>query len=168
MPTRTKLFALQDAQLTSPVKDSACRLPRPGTQTSPTSATRNEGDGYKGRAVFTDGGTHTIDGETTAGWGAVARSPNGRQDITTDADLAHAGARLQTNNTAELSSIFEALSFLGLPGPVARFSQACIFHDSKHAANVWMGTTESRTNVTVCITSHQNYYATPFTVMDTM
>ena len=29
-------------------------------------------------AVFTDGGTHTVDGETAAGWGAIARSPDGR------------------------------------------------------------------------------------------
>ena len=42
------------------------------------SATRSKGDGYKGRAVFTDGGTHTIDGETTAGWVAIARFPNRR------------------------------------------------------------------------------------------
>ena len=36
----------------------------------------------------------------------------------------YAGARLHINNTAELSSIIEALSFLGTSGPVARGSHA--------------------------------------------
>ena len=47
--------------------------------------------------------------------------------ITTEAHLGCAGARLHTNNTAELQSIIEALSFLGPAGHVARDSQACIF-----------------------------------------
>ena len=51
--------------------------------------------------------------------------------ITTEAHLAFAGARLHSNNTAELSGIVEALSFLGAHGPVARDSQACIFYDSR-------------------------------------
>ena len=45
----------------------------------------------------------------------------------------------QSNNTAELSSIIEALSFLGPNGLVARDSLACIFYDSKHAASVCLG-----------------------------
>ena len=39
--------------------------------------TRQIGDECRRWAMFTDGGTHTSDGETTAGWGAVARSPFG-------------------------------------------------------------------------------------------
>ena len=72
-------------------------------------------------------------GETTAGWGAVARSPDGRlyvmfgPVVTPEAYLAYGGARLHTNNTAELSSKIKALSFLGPAGPVARGSQASIF-----------------------------------------
>ena len=95
---------------------------------------------FEGWTFFTDGGSHSADGETPAGWGAVARSPNGRQFVmfgpvvTTEAHLAFDGARIHTNNTAELSSIIEARSFLAPAGPVSRCSQACFFYDSKH---VW-------------------------------
>ena len=54
--------------------------------------------------------------------------------ITTDTHLAQAGARLHTKNTAELSSLIEALSFLGLAGLFARGSQALFFSNYKHAA----------------------------------
>ena len=47
--------------------------------------------------------------------------------ITTEAHLAYAGARIHSNNTAQLSSIVEALSFLEPHGPVARGSHSCIF-----------------------------------------
>ena len=47
--------------------------------------------------------------------------------VTTEAHLAHAGSGLHPNNTAELSSIIGALSFLELAGSVARGSQACFF-----------------------------------------
>ena len=99
--------------------------------------TQKNGDDFKGWALFIGGGTHSTDGETTAGWSAVARSPDGRRYVmlglvvTTETHLAYAGARLHTNNTTELSSFIEALSFLGPAGPVARGSQACIFFDSK-------------------------------------
>ena len=55
--------------------------------------------------------------------GVVARSSHGRTDvmfgpvITTEAHLAFAGASVHSNNTAEMSAIVEALSFLG---PMAR------------------------------------------------
>ena len=61
-----------------------------------------------------------VDGETFAGWDAVARSLHGRTGvmfgpvITTEAHLAFAGARVRSNNTAEMSASVEALSFLGL------------------------------------------------------
>ena len=54
--------------------------------------------------MFTDGGAHATDGETTAG---VVFGPV----VATEAHLAHAGAGLHTNNTAELSSIIEGLVF---------------------------------------------------------
>ena len=80
------------------------------------------------------------------GWSAVARSPDGGLKsmfgsvVTTEAHLANAGARTHSNNTAELSGIIEALSFLGPDGPVACDAQTCIFYDSKHAANICLGT----------------------------
>ena len=73
--------------------------------------------------VYTDGGTRVSEGETAAGWGAVARSPGGRIFLmfgpvsTTEAHLAYAGATLHSNNTAELSSIIKALPWTN--GPVA-------------------------------------------------
>ena len=73
----------------------------------------------QGWAIYTDGSTRVADGETFAGWFAVARSPHRRIDvmfgpvITTEAHLAFAGARVHCNNTAEMSAMVEALSFLG-------------------------------------------------------
>ena len=99
--------------------------------------------------TYTDGRTHVSDGETEAGWGAVARSPGWKTEclfgtvVTTEAQLAYAGARLQTYNTAELTSVIEAPSFLPA-GPVTRGSQACIFCDSKHAAGMYGNDTDMR------------------------
>ena len=35
----------------------------------------------RGWAIYTDGGTRIVDGETLAGWGVISRSPHGRIDI---------------------------------------------------------------------------------------
>ena len=81
-------------------------------------ATRERGNDFQGWAIYTDGGTRIADGETLAGWRAVARSRHGRIDvmfrpvITTEARLAFAGARTHSNSTAEMSAI-------GPHGPVA-------------------------------------------------
>ena len=54
---------------------------------------------FQGWAVHTDGCTRLADGETLAGWSAVARSHHGRMDImfgpviTAEAHPAFAGAR---------------------------------------------------------------------------
>ena len=74
-----------------------------------------------------------MDGETLAGWGVISRSLHRRIDImfgpvvTTEAHLAFSGARTHSNNTAEMTAMIEALSFLGPQGPVARDEQSCIF-----------------------------------------
>ena len=115
--------------------------------------TRERGNGFQGCAVHTDGGTRFADGETLAGWGAVARSLHGRMDImfgpvtTTEAHLAFSGARTRSNNTAEMTAMIEALSFLGPRGPVARDANSCIYYDAKHAAGVCLGTIQARTHV---------------------
>ena len=75
--------------------------------------------------------------------------------VTAGAHLAYAGARIHTNNTAEVSSIIEALAFLEPGGPVTRGSQACIFDDSQHTAKMCMGMIETRTNVPLGLTSQQ-------------
>ena len=98
-----------------------------------------------------------MDGETLAGWGAIARSPHGRIDvmlglvITTEAHLAFSGARTHSNNTAEMKATIDALSFLGPRGPVARDENSCIYYDSKHAAGVCLGTIQARTHVQLAL-----------------
>ena len=91
---------------------------------APKATCRLVGDEFRGWVIFTDGGTHTRDEETSAGWTAIARSPFGVRYvmfgpvITAEAHVAFAGASQHTNNTAELSGITEALHFLSLMGPV--------------------------------------------------
>ena len=59
--------------------------------------------------------------------------------VTTEAHLAFAGARVHSSNTAEMSAIVKALSFLGLHGrlPVMRVL-FWFFYDSKHAAGTFV------------------------------
>ena len=63
-----------------------------------------------------------------------------------------AGASQHTNNTARLSGIIESLHFLSLLGSVPRASHACISYDPRHAANVCLGSVQSRTNVRLGVT----------------
>ena len=66
-----------------------------------------------GQAIFSDGGTRVVDGQTLAGWCVISRSPHGRTDvmfgpvITTEAHLAFSGARAHSNNTAEMTAILK-------------------------------------------------------------
>ena len=71
--------------------------------------------------------------------------------ITTEAHPAFSGARTHSNNTAEMSAMIEALSFLGPRGPVARDVDSCIYDDSKHAAGVCLGTIQARTHVQLAL-----------------
>ena len=97
------------------------------------STTREGGNDFRGWAIYTDGGTRVVDGETLAGWGVISRSPHGRIDVmfgpvvTTEAHLAFSGAKTQSNNTAEMTAMTEALSFLGPHGPAAREEHSCIY-----------------------------------------
>ena len=124
---------------------------------SARSTTRERGNDFRGWAIYTDGGTRDENGETFAGWGVNARSPHGRIDImfgpviTTEAHPAFSGSRTHSNNTAEMSAMIEALSFLGPRGPVARDDQSCIYYDSKHAAGVCLGTNQARTHVELAL-----------------
>ena len=96
------------------------------------SITRERGNDYRGWAIYTDGGTRVVDGETLAGWGVISRSPHGRIDVmigpvvTNEAHLAFTGARAHSNNTAEMTAMIEALSFLGPHDPVAWDEQWCL------------------------------------------
>ena len=67
-----------------------------------------------------------MSGETLAGCRVIARSPRGTIDvlsgpvITTEAHPVFSRARAQTNNTAEMTAMIEALYVLGPRGAVAR------------------------------------------------
>ena len=116
------------------------------------SRTRIRGTDFRGWAIYTDGGTRIVDGETLAGWGVISRSPHGRIFvITTEAHLAFSGAKTQSNKTAEMTAMIEALSFLGPHGPVARNEQSCIYYFFKHAAGVCLGTIQARTHVQLAL-----------------
>ena len=101
--------------------------------------------------------TRIVDAKTLAGWGVIARSLHGRivvlfgPVITAKAHLAFSGARIHSNNTAEMTAMIEALSVLGPRGLVARDANSYIYFDSKHAAGVCLGTIQARTHVQLAL-----------------
>ena len=94
--------------------------------------------------------------------GVISRSPHGRIDVmfgpvvTTEAHLAFSGARIHSNNTAEMTAMIEALSFLGPHGPAAQDGQSCIYNDSTHAAGICLGTIQARTHVQLALACQQS------------
>ena len=93
--------------------------------------------------MCTDGCARLVNGETLGGWNAIARSLHGRIDImfgpviTAEAYLTFSHARTHSNNTAEMTAMIKALSFLGPHCPVARDVSSGIYYDSTHAAGVF-------------------------------
>ena len=71
--------------------------------------------------------------------------------ITTETHLALAGARVHSNNTAEMSAMI-----LGPHGPVAREANSCIFYVSKCAAGICLGTIQARTHVQLALACQQS------------
>ena len=72
LPDETNSRALQKFRLLA----AKARYPHlPSVRTT----TRERGNGFQGWAIYTDGGTRLADGETLAGWSAVARSLHGRR-----------------------------------------------------------------------------------------
>ena len=113
------------------------RLPKPKARyrdlPNARSTTRERGNDFQGWAICADGCTRVVNGETLARWCVIAQSPHGRIDImfgpviTTEAHPAFSGARTHSNNTAEMTTMVEALSFLGPRGPVAHDANSCFF-----------------------------------------
>ena len=142
------------------------RLPKPKSRyphlPNDRSSTREPGNDYHGWAIYTDGGTRVDDGEIFAGWGVISRSPRGRifvlfgPVITNEAHLAFSGARIHSNNTAEMTAMIEALSFLGPRGPVTHDDQSRIYYDSMHAAGICLGTIQARTHVQLALACQQS------------
>ena len=133
------------------------RLPKPQARyphlPNVRTTTRERGNDFQGWAIYTDGRTRHVNGETLAGWGVIARSPHGKTlvfflgpVITAEAHPAFSGARTHSN-TAEMTAVIEALSFLGPRDPVARDANSCIYYDSKLAVGVYLGTIQARTHV---------------------
>ena len=128
---------------------------------------------FQGWAISTDGGTRIVDGETLAGWGAIARSLHGRIDfmfgpvVTTEAHLAFSGARTHSNNTAEMTAMIEALSFLGPHGAVVQDVES-FFYDSEHAAGVCLGTIQARTHVQLALACQRSMICAQFRLRLTM
>ena len=137
------------ARHTRAVPHQNFRLPKPETRypylPNARSITRERGKEYRGWAIYTDGGTRVVDGETLAGCGVISRSPHGRiyvmfgPVVSTEAHLAFSGARTHSNNTAETTAMIEALSFLGPRGPVTPDEQSSFFFNSMHAAGLCVG-----------------------------
>ena len=136
------------------------RLPKPKSSypylPNDRSFTSELGNDYHEWAIYTNGGTRVVDGETLAGWGVSCRSPRGRicvmfgPVITTEAHLAFSGPRIHSNNTAEMIAMIEALSCLGPRGPVTHDEQSCIYYDSMHAAGVCLGTVQAPYSCEAC------------------
>ena len=61
--------------------------------------------------------------------------------------------QVSTPKTLQNSDILEPLHFLSLSEPVPRGSRACMSYDCRHAANVCVGSVQSRTNVRPALTS---------------
>ena len=142
------------------------RLPKPKSWypylPNVRSITSERGNDDHGWAIYTDGGTRVVDGETLAGWCVISRSPRGRifvlfgPVITTEAHLAFSGARAHSNNSAEMTAMIEALSFRGPHGPVTHDEQSCIYYDSLHAAGICLGTIQARAHVQLALACQQS------------
>ena len=142
------------------------RLPKPQARyphlPNIRTTTRERSNDFHGWTIYTDGGTRHVNAETLAGWGVIAQSLHGRivvlfgPVITAEAHLVFSGARTHSNNTAEMTAMIEALSFLGPRGPVARDANSCIYCDSKHAAGVCVGTIQARTHVQLALACQQS------------
>ena len=159
---RAKLFASQDARLTFPAKGSAYLQPSASTRTFQTIQPPRG----KTATIFWDG-LFLLMGELTSlmvkqqlvGAPSPSHPMEGDEVIhiyinTYISCLARSLPLRRISPMYELDSIPRTLQnsrvslrLLGPIGPVARDSQAWIFHDSKHAANMCLGMIQSRTNV---------------------
>ena len=152
MPMHTRRHVQQDTCLRFRLLKPNARYPHLPIARS---AIRQRGSDFRGWAIFTDGGTRSVNGETCAGWGVIAESPRRSIDImfgpvvTKETHPAFSRAKASSNNTAEMTAIIKALYFLGPRRSIARHEEACIFCDSTHAAGICLGTIQARSHVQV-------------------
>ena len=134
-PRAPNTFVLRGTLLASRTTLSVFPNPSPDILFFPMnrSITKELGHDYRGWAIYNDGSTRVVDGETFAGWGVLSRSPHGRIYVmfglvfTTEAHLTFSGARTHSNNTADMAAMIEAFSFLGYRGPVTHDEQSRLF-----------------------------------------
>ena len=111
------------------------RLPKPKSGYSyfpnDRSITRELGNDYHGWSIFSDGGTRVVGGEIFAGWSVISLMGASLSCLVPwlppRLHLVFSGARSHSNNTAEMTAMFEALSFLGPRGPINDDEQSRIF-----------------------------------------
>ena len=123
------------------------------------SITRELGNNFHGWVIHADGGTRVVGGEIFAGWYVISRSLRGRifvrfGPVITNAHLAFSGARIHSN-TAEISAMFEALSFLGPRDPVAHEEQSR-FSLILSMLLVCLVTIQARTHVQLALACQQS------------
>ena len=111
MPTRTK----------SKISPAECESQISASQWSYLN--RKRGNDFQGWATCTDGRSRLDDGETS-GWGALARSSLWKRCHVCPIITAetHANAKVHSNNTAAMSAVVEALSFLDDFNPARTYS----------------------------------------------
>ena len=117
MPTRTRPSVLGGVLQVLHTTHSVCPNPKPDIRffLMFVPITRELGMTIVGGLLITDGGTRVVDGEIVAGWGVISRSPRGQiyimfgPVVTTEAPLAFSGARIHSNNTAEMTAMIEAM-----------------------------------------------------------
>ena len=74
----------------------------------------------------------------------------------TEARLAFSGARTHSNNTAEMTVMIEALSFLGPRGPVNPDEKSRNYYDSMYVAGICPGTVQARAHVQLALACQQS------------
>ena len=111
---------------------------------------------FKVWAIFTDGGTHTEDGETMAGWGVVVRTPAGVHYAMCDpVTWSSPCVRRRQTHTNSRVSLKHSPSWDLLDPSLVECRFASFFLDSRHAANICMGSIQSRANVQLGLMSQK-------------
>ena len=76
---------------------------------------RERGNDYRGWAIYTDGGTRVVNGETLAGWSVIYRSFHGRIDVTSLMKFLEPTRKpkvIHTNNSWKCGKVCEVLSWI--------------------------------------------------------
>ena len=144
--------AWRDAPWWFSTRNFACWLPRPDIRIFPTL-----GPQRAKKAMISMVGLQTLTEELAplmvkpqAGWGAVARSPNGRIHISCWPGCHNRSTSRARKSQTPLQQHRSALEYgrgalcPWAHGPVDRESRSCSFFDSKHGASICLGRVQTR------------------------